>query len=915
MWGNLGDRLAGLGDVLTQQASAHAKRQHEQQQQQQQQQQQTSSDPSSTSTSSSSKAVADGGTVVQLPPSPSEIPDAAAPSFGSRWANPLASLTSQPPPQPPSSPPADQPPQAPSAVLGSLRNWTGSVVSATNKLVETTRETLEKEQIRLQSSAPSLFSHSRRPYKRDVSLPLDVEALRDAEVVYITDRIVTLSHPFLQSTTDGDITPERKLAAVGHLLRKRHGGRYMIWNLSEVEYDADVLDDQVLVYKFPGSPSPPLGLLLKLLLSMESWLKADERNVAVIHCLTGRGRTSTVLAAFLCWTGEAGFSDVNVALEYIARCKRCAVETLTIPSQVRYVSYFANMLDGVRPSQPPLMLKRIIMSEAPKFGKRPLPTTETNDSSQESSERPPQPKNTHHSTEAILGCAPYLQIFKAGTLIFTTAASMNYTQTKDDLPFCTANDGPVSFLTESIVQGDILLRCRHLTRSGQRISMFRCAFHTGYVPPKVLRLTKAQLDGACGDKRFSDDFFLDLIFEHCDEATASRHLMANIGGGEEAKAGGESADAAVSSSHAAMDADEAANEAARRRSLGTVGAGHNSASASAYDSMLHRDSRFWDVIAKRREENRKKLAALEKMKEEGGTSDDANAEVGADADAALYGPTIGRIRDFSAAKQSHGEGEGGEGKGSTSDANSVKKRQNPMSAFSIGGDHDFGLDSPRKSTGGNENNSEEVLARPPSPLTPKPKQRDELMEALMGLEDDDDAHDHDIPPPPSMEGPETDGGPETEEIIFESEQEEEEANVAGSSVDASSDICTATSAEVHNIEDRSNDETTPAPSESAAPAPVAEDKPTTQKDESVTESSSTTLTENATIPTEAENATEENILADIAGFDSDLGDLNIGSTEGDDILGDDEGFYGFDDLEDDAELEDLENFLTQVSTK
>ena len=57
---------------------------------------------------------------------------------------------------------------------------------------------------------------------------------------------------------------------------------------------------------------------------------------------------------------------MNVALEYIARCKRIGVEALTIPSQVRYVSYFANMLDGVRPSQPPLMLKRIIMSEAPK---------------------------------------------------------------------------------------------------------------------------------------------------------------------------------------------------------------------------------------------------------------------------------------------------------------------------------------------------------------------------------------------------------------------------------------------------------------------------------------------------------------------------------------------------------------------
>ena len=241
----------------------------------------------------------------------------------------------------------------------------------------------------------------------------------------------------------------------------------MVWNLSEVEYDASVLDDQVLVYKFPGSPSPPLGLLLKLLMAMESWLKADERNVAVIHCLTGRGRTSTVLAAFLCWTGEAGFNDVNSALEYIAKCKRISVQSLTIPSQVRYVSYFANMLDGVRPSQPPLMLKRIIMSEAPKFGKRSAPPSSEDGSSEE------------NTSQVLFGSAPYLQLFKGGNLVFTTAASVNYAQTKDDLPFCTTSDGPVSFLTESVVQGDVLLRCRHLTKSGQRVSMFRAAFHTG----------------------------------------------------------------------------------------------------------------------------------------------------------------------------------------------------------------------------------------------------------------------------------------------------------------------------------------------------------------------------------------------------------------------------------------------------
>ncbi len=441
--------------------------------------------------------------------------------------------------------------------------------------------------------------------------------------------------------------------------------------------------------------------------------------------------------------------------------------------------------------------------------------------------------------------------------------------------------------------------------------MFRCAFHTGYVPPKVLRLTKAQLDGACGDKRFSDDFFLDLIFEPCDEATASRHLIHG-----ENKAG---ADAATSSSDAAPEEDEPANEAAQRRSMGAVGANPNAVSASAYDSMLHRDSRFWDVIANRREQNRQKLAALEKIKEEGNTSENVTAVEATDADAALYGPTIGRRRDFSAAKQSHGGGDGdasGEGGTSTSGANAAKKRQNPMSAFSIGGDHDFGLDSPRKSTREEGQNHEAVPNRPPSPLTPKPKQRDELMEALMGLEDDDDAHDHDIPPPPSIGRDEVDGGPETEEIIFESEQEEEKADVAGSSADASSTSVVAVPADVHRTESPSNDETTALPSENAAPEPSAEAKPATAKEETVPPSSAALLTEKATQPIDADNSSEEVILANIAGLDSELADLNMGDAiEGDDILGDDGGFDGFDDLEDDAELEDLENFLTQVSTK
>lgn len=184
MWGGLGDRLANLGDAISQGATAHAKTSHEKE---------------NKNSDASTAVTTEGGTVVKMPPPPEGNPDDQGVP---RWAS-------------------------------NLGNWGTNILESTKHIVEETKQTLEKEQARIQANAPSLFSRG-GPYKRDINLPLDVEALRDAEVVYITDRIVTLSHPYMQSTTDGDITPDRKLAAVGHLLQKRHGGRYMVWNLSEV---------------------------------------------------------------------------------------------------------------------------------------------------------------------------------------------------------------------------------------------------------------------------------------------------------------------------------------------------------------------------------------------------------------------------------------------------------------------------------------------------------------------------------------------------------------------------------------------------------------------------------------------------------------------------------------------------------
>lgn len=450
----------------------------------------------------------------------------------------------------------------------------------------------------------------------------------------------------------------------------------MVWNLSEVEYDVDILDDQVLTFSFPGSPSPPLGLLLKLLVSMESWLKADDRNVAVVHCLTGKGRTSTVLAAFLCWMGEANFSDIYEALEYIAACKQITAEELTIPSQRRYASYFKNMLDGVRPSQPPLMLRRIIMSEAPRYAKGPPRQPVEGEDGGGGGDK--KSRAGEDDETQLLGCVPYVQIFKAGKLLQTSPASLHFQQSENELPFCQVADGSISFHINLVVQGDILVRARHLTATKKKVSMFRAAFHTGYAPPNVMRLTKSQLDGACDDDRFVPEFFVDFIFEPVDAEEASKLLQDES----------EKQEPQPSSSDAQTDSPSEDKEV-------TV------VQASSDDSMLQGDSRFWQVISTR-------------MKEHATDNKERGDE--------MWGPTVGRRRNMSPKEDVSGD--------SVQDELASEQQRNSLETFSIGGEFDFLPETVEP----------ETSQPPPSsvPAEKAPPKKDSLMEALMGALDDDD---------------------------------------------------------------------------------------------------------------------------------------------------------------------------------
>mmetsp|Transcript_19706 Transcript_19706/g.23444 ORF Transcript_19706/g.23444 Transcript_19706/m.23444 type:complete len:740 (+) Transcript_19706:67-2286(+) len=455
----------------------------------------------------------------------------------------------------------------------------------------------------------------RSPVPGDPQWERSVEAL---DFTYVTDRVVAMGMPHdrrqemltaAKETLGGTVKkrragapslekPGNNLDVVASLLQLKHPNRFMVWNFSEEGYDYGKFDNQVLEFKFPGHPAPPLGLLFKICTSIENWLDADSHNVACLHCLTGKGRTATIMSCFLTWIGEA--SSVMEALQMVAEKRNDTMEQLTIPSQRRYLQYFSNMLDGVKPRSEPLLLRRIIMNSVPKFG------TQRGDVRDPALPRSELVGQFPPGDPRDLGCCPYIQLFKGGKLLFTTSWQSGSTSSttgsasngasengEEDSKtagpsWCYPSEQSVAFAVDAVVQGDVLVRCRHLTSKGARVSMFRAAFHTGYVPCGVLRLNRAQLDGACADDRFEEDFFIDFIF-----APVTSKAPDSLSDGD----------------------SDTENSAVARRERGVV---VEAEAKDAYDEMLHRDSRFWDEVSSRKERSnaRRMKAQQEKGEDE-----------------------------------------------------------------------------------------------------------------------------------------------------------------------------------------------------------------------------------------------------------------------------------------------------------
>eukprot|EP00760_Papus_ankaliazontas_P012062 PhM_4_TR15179/c3_g1_i1/m.67070/K01110/PTEN; phosphatidylinositol-3,4,5-trisphosphate 3-phosphatase and dual-specificity protein phosphatase PTEN len=184
------------------------------------------------------------------------------------------------------------------------------------------------------------------------------------DLTYVTDRIIAMGYP----SEGREALFRNPLDEVAAFLTHHHGSNFKVYNLcSERAYGRTTFDGRFARYPFDDHNAPPLHLMPAFVADAKQWLDADDKNVVAVHCKAGKGRTGVFICCLL--SALQGLPP-GEALAFYGAARTTDGKGVTIPSQIRYVRYFWNLLhhplDESTPPEP-IRINRVLVKTVPHF--------------------------------------------------------------------------------------------------------------------------------------------------------------------------------------------------------------------------------------------------------------------------------------------------------------------------------------------------------------------------------------------------------------------------------------------------------------------------------------------------------------------------------------------------------------------
>ena len=293
----------------------------------------------------------------------------------------------------------------------------------------------------------------------------------DLDLTYITKRIIAMGLP----STSYEALYRNDMNDVLNFFNERHPEHYKVYNLCEEKKYAPNIFYKQGYFPFQDHEAPPLNLIRPFCEDAKKFLDEDPKNVVAIHCLAGKGRTGTLISCLLLYLKE--FDTAADCLKYYGLMRVDNGKGVTVPSQIRYVFYFEQILKN-NIAHPivfkKLCIKKIRMVTIPSFSRITFVVENKVDN-----------KNnvfTYNKKETL----------------------------EENAPFVDYELGDEGFM----VCGDVKILFYNIPMFGSKDKIFKLWFNTNFVPEDgVLEIKKDLIDKACKDKnckKFKHNFKIEV---------------------------------------------------------------------------------------------------------------------------------------------------------------------------------------------------------------------------------------------------------------------------------------------------------------------------------------------------------------------------------------------------------------------